>query len=529
MKPFTQSALTAAVVVAALAAGFWWGRAGGPAREPAPATSPAAQPTKNRILYYRNPMGLPDTSPVPKKDQMGMDYVPVYEGEEPVASSNAVKVSTDKLQKLGVRTETVALRELTRAVRAVGTLQANERSTYAISPKFEGWIERLYVNTTGEPVAKGQQLMEVYSPELVTAQQEYLIAWRGVDAVKEGSPEIRAGMQQMTASALQRLRNWDISEAEIDRLQKEGVARQTLALRSPVSGIVIEKSALKGMRFMPGEALYRVADLSSLWLLAEVFEQDLALVRIGQRARVTVNAFPGKVFNGKVTFIYPTLTPQTRTVKVRVELPNAGGQLKPEMYANVELDTALAQTRALAVADSAVIDSGTRQVVLVQRDAGQFEPRTVKLGVRGDGYVEVVEGVSAGETVVISANFLIDSESNLKAALAGFSTTATTAGPPAAAASGPVHKGEGTVDAIDLTAGSLTMTHDPIPSLKWPAMTMDFQIANRSLLDGLRTGQRVRIEIVQKAPGEFMIVRIAPAGNAAAASPAADAAAHKGH
>ena len=524
MKTHSQFALITALVAAALAGGYWWGRAGSAAPDPAPAATPAAtaaaQPAQRRVLYYRNPMGLPDTSPVPKRDQMGMDYIPVYEGEEPAPDDNAVKVSADRLQKLGVRTETVALRDLTRTVRAVGTLQANERSTYAISPRFEGWIERLHVNTTGEPVTKGQPLMDVYSPELVTAQQEYLIAWRGIEAVKDGSPEIRDGMQQMTASALQRLRNWEISETEIERLQKEGTARQTLTLRSPVTGIVIEKAALKGMRFMPGEALYRIADLSTLWLLAEVFEQDLALVRVGQNARVAVNAFPGKTFTGKVTFVYPTLTPQTRTVKVRVELPNPGALLKPEMYGNVELDTALAQAKALVVPDSAVIDSGTRQVVLVQRATGRFESRTVKLGMRGDGFVEVLEGVNAGETVVVSANFLIDSESNLKAALGGFGAPADVG----AKAPGPVHRGAGTVDAIDAKAGSITMTHDPIPSLKWPAMTMDFQLANASLLDGLKTGQRVEIEIVQKAPGEFLIVRIAPA-----VKPAAHSTAHEGH
>jgi Cu(I)/Ag(I) efflux system membrane fusion protein len=339
-----------------------------------------------------------------------MDYIPVYEGEEAESGSPVVKISTDKVQKLGVKTEAAALRDLTRTVRAVGTIQVDERQLHTIAPKFEGWIERLHINTTGQYVAQGQALMEVYSPDLVTAQQEYVIAWKGVEMAKDGSPEIQASMRQLATSTLQRLRNWDISEDELKRLQKEGVGRQTLTLRSPVSGVVLEKPALKGMRFMPGEVLYKISNLSSLWLLADIFEQDLSLVRQGQEAKITVNAYPGKAFTGKVAFVYPTLTPETRTAKARIELANAGGLLMPEMYASVEVIASRARKKVLAVPDSAVLDSGTRQIVLLQRGEGSFEPRPVKLGMRGDGYVEVLDGIHAGDNVVVSANFLIDSE-----------------------------------------------------------------------------------------------------------------------
>ena len=263
--------------------------------------------------------------------------------------------------------------------------------------------------------------MEIYSPDLVTAQQEYIIAARGMDSVKEGSLETQASMRQLAASALQRLRNWDISDEELKRLQQEGTARQTLTLRSPVSGVVLEKPALKGMRFMPGEVLYKISDLSSLWLLADIFEQDLALVRPGQAAKITVNAYPDKTFAGRVAFVYPTVTPETRTAKVRVELANPGRLLKPAMYANVELAAGQPKAKALTVPNTAVLDSGTRQVVLVQRGEGLFEPRAVKLGRHTDGYVEGLDGVQAGESVGVRANFLIDSESNLKAALGTFS------------------------------------------------------------------------------------------------------------
>ena len=203
------------------------------------------------------------------------------------------------------------------------------------------------------------------------------------------------------------------------RLQQEGKPRNTITLRSPVDGVVMAKPSVQGMRFMPGEALYRIADLSSLWLLAEVFEQDLAWIAPGQEAAVRVNAYPDKVFRGKVAFVYPTVTPETRTARVRIELPNPGRLLKPDMYASVELAIRQRGEPRLAVSDSAVLDSGARQIVLVQRGEGKFEPREVKLGQRGDGYVEVLEGVKEGETVVVSANFLIDAESNLKAAVGG--------------------------------------------------------------------------------------------------------------
>ena len=378
----------------------------------------AAPAGKGRILYYRNPMGLPDTSPVPKKDPMGMDYVPVYEGEEP-QSANIVKISPDKVQKLGVKTEIVTMRNLTRTVRAVGSLQTDERRLYTVSPKFDGWIQKLYVNTTGATVRRGQPLMDVYSPDLVSAQQEYLIAWRGLQSVKNAPDEVQARMRELQESALLRLRNWDISNEELQRLQSEGKPRQYLTLRSQANGVVLEKPSVEGKRFMAGDALFQIGDLSSVWLLADVFEQDLALVHPGQTVAIKVDAYPDKAFEGKVTFIYPTVTPETRTAKVRIELPNPGGALKPAMYAHVELAAGHAGAKALTVPDSAVLDTGTRQLVLVRRGEGAFEPRTIKTGMHADGYVEVRDGLKEGENVVVSANFLIDAESNLKAVLSG--------------------------------------------------------------------------------------------------------------
>lgn len=349
------------IVVAGVAAGYWMGT-----RSAAQAPREAVQGAKEerKVRFYRNPMGLADTSPVPKKDPMGMDYVPVYEGEEPEPDMPAgtVKIRLDKVQLLGVRSEPAELRELKRTVHAVGTIQANERLLYTVAPRFEGWIEKLYVNTTGQPVARGQPLMEVYSPDLATAQEEYLIALRGASDLKGGSPEAQAVMQRLAEDALRRLRNWEISEKELEALQQDGKPSRLLVYRSAASGVVLRKPSVQGMRFMPGEVLFEIADLSSVWVLADVSEQDVGLVHLGQEATLNIVAYPGKAFSGKVVFLYPTIDTETRTAKVRIELANPGGLLKPAMFANVELVSGHARGKVLAVPESAVLDSGARQL-----------------------------------------------------------------------------------------------------------------------------------------------------------------------
>lgn len=512
-----------------------------------PQTAAAAGKAERKPLYYRNPMGLPDTSPVPKKDPMGMDYIPVYEGEDDgmgdaTASGAAgqIRLSTEKIQKLGVRSEPVARRVLERTVRAVARVEADERRTFAISPKFEGYVERLFVNVTGQPVSRGQALFEVYSPELFSAQREYAVAVQGVEATKEAGDTARSGMRQLAESSLLRLWNWDVPEGEIKALTQSGAAKRTLTFRSPVSGIVTEKKALQGMRFMPGEALYQVADLSSVWVVADLPEQDIGLVRPGSPARVTIDAYPEKRFEGRIAYVYPTLNAATRTVPVRVELANPGLLLKPAMFGAVEL-SAGGRGAVLAVPDSAVIDSGVRRMVIVDHGEGRFEPRDVKLGARGDGYVEVIDGVREGEPVVVAANFLIDAESNLKAAIGGFGHAGHGNAAPSAsgAAKSPDttgagatakvgHRAEGTVDEIDARAGTLSINHGPVASLKWPAMTMEFKVANAALLTGVRSGMPVSFEFVERGAGEWVITAIVASKPAASGAPAA-ASAHAGH
>lgn len=409
----TSIALLALMSGIALGAGYWLGAK---QNQAAPATQKAVK-QERKILYYRNPMGQPDTSPVPKQDEMGMDYIPVYADEESGNPDMAgqVTISPEKIQKLGVRTEAAALRELARTVHAVGRVEADERLTYTIAPKFEGWIERLHVNTTGAAVWRGQPLLEVYSPELVSAQKEYAIAAQGQQALANASPEARAGMKQLADASLARMKNWDISDEQLQALSRNPEARHTLTYRSPANGIVMEKKAVQGMRFMPGDVLYQIADLSSVWVVADVFEQDMALVRPGQAAKVRFNAYPGKEFEARLTYVYPNLNAQTRTVPVRLEMANPGMLLKPAMYADIELNVP-GTGKVLTIPASAVIHGGKRQSVLVELAEGRFEPRDVRLGSQGNDYVEVLEGLGEGEKVVVSANFLIDSESNLKAA-----------------------------------------------------------------------------------------------------------------
>jgi membrane fusion protein, copper/silver efflux system len=362
-------------------------------KKPAPT---AAGPRK--ILYYRNPMGLPDTSPVPKKDWMGMDYIPVYEGEEQ-DDGKTVKVSLDKIQRSGVRTEMVEPRVVVRPVRAVGTVKHDEGRLTIVTMRADGYIEELFVSRTGQHVHAGDPLFRVYSPDIVSAQVN-----------------LRTGY---AAGGEQRLRNLGVPESHI-REVLAGKNPMSLVWPAPATGDVIEKQVILGQRVRAGDELYRIADHTHLWVIVDVAEADLPQLKHGTHATLTLRAYPMQQFEGEVVLIYPELRAETRTAKVRIEVPNPDGRLKIDMYADVVFHAGADEAPVAAVPASAVIDSGTRQVVLVAKGEGRFEPRPVKLGRRSDGYVEVLEGVESGEEVVTSATFLIDAESNLKAALQAF-------------------------------------------------------------------------------------------------------------
>lgn len=419
MKPITGIVLGVAALLGAARAGYWLGT---DAKPSGVITDKADQPER-KVLYYRNPMGLPDTSPVPKKDSMDMDYIPVYSDEEDGGAGSTgqqVKISVEKVQRLGVKTAAATVRKLSQTVRAVGRIEPNERRIYTITPKFEGWVETLHVNAVGDVVKAGQPLFQAYSPDLIAAQREYLVATQGAASLQNATPQAQNSMQTLSQASLARLTSWGLGEQELQQLRNTGEVKRTLVYRSPALGVVLEKPALQGMRFMPGEMMYKIADLSTVWVMADVFEQDIALIKTGQAAVLRLDAFPGREFKTRVAYIYPTLNEQTRTIAVRLELANHEGALRPGMYAQVELQTTADKISTVTVPDSAVIYSGQRTIILVELGEGRYQVRDVKLGRRSDDDIEVLEGIAENEKVVVSANFLIDAESNLKAVIGGF-------------------------------------------------------------------------------------------------------------
>ena len=376
--------------------------------EKAPEVMTAKGGDRGKIRFYRNPMGLSDTSPTPKKDSMGMDYLPVYENEQDDDSS--VKVSAGKLQKAGVQTEVAQRRTLNTVVRAPGTVQEDERRKSVVSLRFEGFIDTVENVTTGSHVHKGQRLMRIYGPNLSSAAAEYLSALNA-------RPDAGIGNQALKG-ARRRLENLGAPDAYIADIERTREIPVYMSWPAPQDGEIIERTAVNGMRAAPGDVLFRIADHDVVWVLVDIAERDLSLVEVGQKASVRLRAYPDRVFVGNVTLIYPHLMAETRTARLRIELPNPDDVLRPDMYADVEIATGT-DAPVLTVSNSAVIDSGERQIVLLDKGDGRFEPRAVKLGRRGDGRVEIREGLVENDKVVVSANFLIDAESNLKAALNG--------------------------------------------------------------------------------------------------------------
>lgn len=338
---------------------------------------------------------------------------------EPAAlPDNMMVVSPERLQSIGVRFDLAAQRPLERQIRTVGRVEVDETRLAHVNIKIEGWIDELFVNYTGERVKKNQLLFTVYSPELVATQQEYLLALKSRRTLGDSEfQEVAAGAQSLLAVARQRLRLWDIPDHQIEDLERTGKVLKALHIHSPINGTVINKMALIGLHVNPGDELYTIADLSHIWIIADIYEYELPLIKVGQPATVTLSYDPGTVLRGKVSFVYPTLDAQTRTAKVRFELDNPEEQLKPGMYANVELKIPLG-TR-LVIPKEAVLESGERQVIFIHHGGGTLEWRTVKLGVRAGDWIEVLDGIREGDHVVTSANFLIDSESRLKAAVGG--------------------------------------------------------------------------------------------------------------
>jgi Cu(I)/Ag(I) efflux system membrane fusion protein len=334
----------------------------------------------------------------------------VAQGEAPT-----VEITPEKQQLIGVKTVPAAVRPLLKVIKTVGRIEYDERKLRTVNTKVEGWIEKLHIDYTGRYVRKGEPMAELYSPELLATQEEYLniLKWRR----EKWSDATTGAMLSRDAEALveaarKRLQRYDISEAQIRELEQTGKARRTLTIYSPANGYVVQKMVIQGMRIMPGEKLFDVADLSTVWVIADIYEYELSSIRVGEPASITLSYVPGKEFKSKIDYVYPTLSGETRTARVRFTIPNPDGRLKPQMYSTVEIKISLGNK--LAIPDDAVIDTGARQIVYVDKGEGYFEPREVMLGLRAEGYREVLMGLKAGEKVAASAAFLIDSESQLK-------------------------------------------------------------------------------------------------------------------
>ncbi|GAA3096605.1 efflux RND transporter periplasmic adaptor subunit [Rhizobium viscosum] len=381
-------------------------KAKAPAFAEAADTATPSEAGKGRILYYRNPMGLPDTSKVPKKDSMGMDYIPVYEGEQSDAST--VKVSLGKLQRTGVKTATAEMASIGRKIEVPGTVTLDERLVSIISMRTDSFVDDVADVTTGDRIGKGEKLFRFYSREIATAASEYAA---GRDTSR-GTGD--------AGSAL-RLKNLGVPQAVIDDIARTRQVPTSMTYTAPRDGIVLERVATAGMMAKPGDVLFRIADTSDMWVTADVPEYDLASVRIGAKADVTIRSLPGRTFHGAVDLVYPEVDMQTRTTKVRIELANPDGLLLSNMYADVGIEAG-APSPVVSVPNSAVVDTGDRQVVFIDKGDGRFEPRDVTLGIRGDDKTEIRHGVAAGDKVVVSANFLLDAESNLNAALSAMTS-----------------------------------------------------------------------------------------------------------
>ncbi|MEW6739524.1 MAG: efflux RND transporter periplasmic adaptor subunit [Nitrospirota bacterium] len=328
-----------------------------------------------------------------------------------------VEIPPDKQQLIGVKTVEVSVKPLQKIIRTVGRIEYDERRLFTVNTKFEGWIEKLYVDYTGRYVKKGEPLADIYSPELFATQQEYLNVVKWTKQGKEIKNERIGNLLSKDAEAIveaakQRLRLWDITDDQIKKIEETGKPIRTLTVYSPVNGYIVQKTALQGMRIMPGEKLFDVADLSAVWVVSDIYEYELPLIKTGQKANISLSYFPGKEFSSAIDYIYPSLAGETRTANIRFTIPNPGGQLKPQMFTNVEIKINIGNK--LAIPEDAIIDTGTRQIVYVDRGEGYFEPREVMLGLRAEGLREVIMGLKAGEKVASSATFLIDSEAKLK-------------------------------------------------------------------------------------------------------------------
>ena len=403
--------LTVVAATTGAAIGFWLAGSTEPATVAAPADAPAEP------LFYRNPMDPNITSPVPAKDHMGMDYVPVYADEDTAKDpAGTVRIDPVTTQSIGVRTAEAERRTLSRKVVTVGRVDYDEQRIVRLHPKTEGWIEEMFIESTGQTIDEDEILLSIYSPQLVSTQQEYLLALDNLETLGD-SPfdDVRRGAERLVATALERLQLLDVPAHQIDELERTREVKKQLHIHSPAKGVVINVGAREGQFVTPQTELYFIADLSRVWVLVDVFEEELPWVTVGDTARMQVSGIPGRAFEGQVTYVYPYAERKTRTIKARLEFPNDELLLRPDTFADVTIE-ASPETGVVAVPAEAVVRSGLREKVFVVTEPGKFEPRDVTVGVTSEGWTEIRAGVDPGEDVVVSAQFLIDSESKLREA-----------------------------------------------------------------------------------------------------------------
>ena len=389
--------------------------------------APAPTPHPSKKVIYRSTMNPNEVSDRPGKDSMGMEMVAV-ETEEPPSGASApveglspVRISEAKRQLIGVKTSEVTRAPFERTIRAVGRVTFDETRLRHVHTKIAGFVEKLYANVTGEVVHQGQPLLDIYSPELLASQQEYLVALQSRQRTAGSSiPSVASSGDALVASSRRRLELFDLSDDQIREVETSGKARRTVTLYAPISGTILDRTVTQGQRIEPETDLLTMADLSHVWVLASVYQYELPFVRQGQRASMTLSYLPGKTYEGRVSLVYPVIDAATRTAQVRIEFPNAGLELKPDMYAQVTLTADLGERTAVPA--SAVMDTGDRSIAFVDKGKGYFEPRDVKIGLRLPDSYEVLGGLDPGEHVLTSANFFVDSESKLKAALAAMAS-----------------------------------------------------------------------------------------------------------
>lgn len=358
----------------------------------------------------------------------GMKLVPVNQNEHDQTSvkteindgnndGSLIKIDPTIVQNMGITTATVETRNLKKDIRTSATLENNETGVYIVNTKFSGYVEKLFIDFTGQTVKKGQPLLTIYSPDLVSTQEEYLQALRYAQRLSSGSQIAHNGAQCLVESAKRRLLNWDISEAQIEELTKRGTPEKSMTIFAPANGVILEKMVIAGQNIEAGVPLYKIADLSKIWAMANVYQEDLPYIKIGMTAQVELSSMPGKSFEGKVKFISPVLDMNSKTAQVRIEIPNTSDYiLKPQMFANVSVLSPVSEN-GIAIPEQAVIHSGTRNIVIISLGNGYFKPQEVKLGATAEGFVEVLDGLKEGQIIVTSSQFLIDSESDLRTAV----------------------------------------------------------------------------------------------------------------